>query len=73
MHEIGRINGRKVFQSGNAFQICKNKFYDQKNDIPMKIPGVKRSGIHIIAEFCRIELFNQGKGSSNGGCGVGIG
>ncbi len=28
-----------------------NKFYDRKNEILMKIPGVKRSGIGIIAEF----------------------
>jgi hypothetical protein len=25
--------------------------YDRKNETPMKIPGVKRSGIGIITEF----------------------
>ncbi len=55
MHEIGRINGRKVFQnSGNMFQIGGNKFYNQKIQIPVKILAGKMSGIRIIAEFRRI-------------------
>ncbi len=29
-------------------------FYDQKNEIPMKIPELKRSGIGIIVESHRI-------------------
>jgi hypothetical protein len=32
-------------------QIGGNKFYDQKNEIPMKILELKKSGIGIIAEF----------------------
>ncbi len=36
------------------FRIGGNTFYDQKNKILMKIPEFKRSGIGIIAEFCRI-------------------
>jgi hypothetical protein len=52
MHEIRIIKGGRGFQAGrNMFQIGKNKFYDQKNEIPMKILGVKRSRIGIIAEF----------------------
>jgi hypothetical protein len=31
-----------------------NEFYNQKNELPMKIPEFKRSGIGIIAEFCGI-------------------
>ncbi len=42
----------KGFQtSGNVFQIGGNAFYNQKNKIPMKIPGFKKSRIGIIAEF----------------------
>jgi hypothetical protein len=37
-----------------VFRIGGNTFYDQKNEIPMKIPVFKRSGIGIIAEICRI-------------------
>jgi hypothetical protein len=55
MHEIGRIDGGRGFQTGgNVFQIGRNKFYDQKNEIPMKILQLKTSGIEIIAEFCGI-------------------
>jgi hypothetical protein len=36
------------------FRIGGNKFYDQKNEIPMKILELKTSRIGIIAEFCRI-------------------
>jgi hypothetical protein len=36
------------------FKIGGNTFYDQKNEIPMKIPEFKMSGIRIIAEFRRI-------------------
>jgi hypothetical protein len=55
VHEIRRINGRKVFQnSGNVFQIGGNMFYDRKNKIPIKIPAAKRSGIGILAEFHEI-------------------
>jgi hypothetical protein len=52
MHEIRRINGRKEFQTGgNVFRIGGNKFYIRKNEILMKILGMKMSGIGIIAEF----------------------
>jgi hypothetical protein len=55
MHEIRRINGGRGFQtSRNVLQIGRNKFYNQKNEIMMKIPEFKRSGIRIIAEFHRI-------------------
>jgi hypothetical protein len=55
MHEIGIIKGGRGFQTGrNMFQIGRNKFYDRKNEIPMKIPGVKRSRVGIIMEFRRI-------------------
>jgi hypothetical protein len=37
-----------------VFRIGGNTFYDQKNIILMKIPGFKRSGIRLIAEFRRI-------------------
>jgi hypothetical protein len=37
-----------------VFQIGGNKLYAQKNEIPMKIPELKRSGIGIIAECCGI-------------------
>ena len=37
VHEIGRIDGGKVFQNiGNMFQIGGNMCYDQKNKIPIK-------------------------------------
>jgi hypothetical protein len=52
MHEIGRIIGRKVFQiGGNVVRISGNKFYDRKNEIQMKIQGMKRSGIGLFVEF----------------------
>jgi hypothetical protein len=52
MHEIERIDGRRESQTGgNKFRINRNKFYDRKNEIPMKTPELKRSGIRIIAEF----------------------
>jgi hypothetical protein len=39
IHEIGKIDGRRGFQTGkNVFGIGGNTFYDQKNKIPMKIP-----------------------------------
>jgi hypothetical protein len=63
MHEIGRIGGGRGFQTnGNVLRIGWNKFYDQKNEILMKIPEFKRSGIGIIAEFGRIPsgFLNQG-------------
>jgi hypothetical protein len=51
-HEIGRIDGRRGFQtSRNVFRIGVNTLYDQKNEILMKIPEFKRSRIGIIAEF----------------------
>jgi hypothetical protein len=68
MHEIGRIDGGKVFQTGgNMFRIGGNKFYDRKNEIPMKISGVKRSGIGIITVFRRIPTGfpNQEQGGSH--------
>jgi hypothetical protein len=44
MHEIRRIDGGRGFQTGrNMFRIGGNKFYDQKNEIPMKILDFKRS------------------------------
>ncbi len=36
------------------FRIGRNTFYDRKNEIPMKIPYFKRSGIRIIGELRRI-------------------
>jgi hypothetical protein len=52
MHEIGRIDDGRGFQTGGkVLQIGGNKFYDRKNEILMKIPEFKRSGIRIIAEF----------------------
>jgi hypothetical protein len=55
IHEIGRIDGGRGFQTGkNVFRIGGNTFYDQKNKIPMKIPEFKRSGIGLIAEFRKI-------------------
>jgi hypothetical protein len=57
MHEIGRINGGRGFQtSGNVLQIGRNKFYDPKNEILMKILEFRRSRTGIIAEFCKIPL-----------------
>jgi hypothetical protein len=50
MHEIGRIDGERGFQTGgNVFQTDGNKFYNQKNEIPMKICKLKMYGIGIIA------------------------
>jgi hypothetical protein len=63
MHEIKRIDGGRGFRTGgNMLQIDRNKFYDRKNEIQMKILEFKRSGIGIIAEFCRIptRFPNQG-------------
>jgi hypothetical protein len=55
IHEIGRIDGGRGFQTRkNVFRIGRNTFYDRKNKIPMKIPEFKRSGIRLIAEFRRI-------------------
>jgi hypothetical protein len=69
IHKIGRINGRRGFQTGeNVFRIGGNTFYDRKNKIPMNIPVFKRSGIGLIAEFRRIpnRFPNQGCMSSKG-------
>jgi hypothetical protein len=63
MHEIGRIDGgRGILTGGNVFQIGRNKFYNRKNEIPMKILELKRSGIGVITEFCVIptRFPNQG-------------
>jgi hypothetical protein len=63
MHEIVRIDGGKVFLIGrNMIRIGGNKFHDRKNEIPMKILDVKRSGIGILVEFCGIttRFPNQG-------------
>jgi hypothetical protein len=63
MHEIGRIDGGRGFRTnGNVLQIGWNKFYDQKNEILMKILEFKRSRIGIIVEFSRIlsRFPNQG-------------
>jgi hypothetical protein len=44
MHEIGRIDGGRGFQTGgNVLQIGRNKFYDWTNEIPMEITEFKRS------------------------------
>jgi hypothetical protein len=52
MHKIGRIDGGRGFRTDRkVFQIGGNKFYDRKNEIPMKIPVLKRSEIRIIVEF----------------------
>jgi hypothetical protein len=54
VHEIRRIDGEKVFQNNGKvymLQIGGNKFYYQKNGIPIKILTGKRSGIEVIAEF----------------------
>jgi hypothetical protein len=52
IHEIGRIDGGRGFQTGkNVFRIGRKTFYDWKNKIPMKIPEFKRSGIGLIPEF----------------------
>jgi hypothetical protein len=52
MHEIRRIDGRRGFRtSGNVLRIGRNTFYDQKNEIPMKILEFKRSKNKIITEF----------------------
>jgi hypothetical protein len=52
IHEIGRIDGRRGFQTGgNVFRIGGNTFYDQKNKFSMKIPEFKRSGMGLIMEF----------------------
>jgi hypothetical protein len=55
VHEIGRIDGGKVFQNiGNMFGSGRNMFYNRKNEFLIKIPAGKRSGIRIITEFCGI-------------------
>jgi hypothetical protein len=46
-----------------VLQIGRNKVYDRKSEIPINIPGVKRSGIGIIVEFHRIPT-----GFPNQGC-----
>jgi hypothetical protein len=52
VHEIGRIDGRRGFQTGgNVFRTGGNKFSNWKNEILMKIQQLKRSGIRIIKEF----------------------
>jgi hypothetical protein len=51
IHEIGRIDGGRGFQTGkNVFRIGGNTFYDRRNKIPMKIPEFKKSGIGLIVE-----------------------
>jgi hypothetical protein len=55
IHEIGRIDGERGFQTGKkVFGIGGNTFYDRKNKIQMKIPESKRSKIGKIVEFCGI-------------------
>jgi hypothetical protein len=52
IHEIGRIDGGRGFQTRkNVFRIGWNTFYGQKNKILMKILDFKRSIIVLIAEF----------------------
>jgi hypothetical protein len=56
MHDIGRIDYGSGFRTGvNVLRIGRNKFYDRKNEILMKILEFKRSGIGIMAEFCGIQ------------------
>jgi hypothetical protein len=38
--------------AGTCYKLA-GKFYDWKNEIPMKGQEFKRSGIRIIAGFCR--------------------
>jgi hypothetical protein len=55
VHEIGRVDGGKIFQnSGNVCLIGRNMFYDQQSKILIKIPAGKRFGIRIVAEFHEI-------------------
>jgi hypothetical protein len=59
VHEIGRIDGGKVFRySRNVFCIGGNKFYNQNNEISIIILAGKRSGIGIIADFRGIPTKN---------------
>jgi hypothetical protein len=52
IHEIGRIAGGRGFRTGkNVFRIDGNIFYDQENEILMKVLEFKRSKIRKIAEF----------------------
>jgi hypothetical protein len=52
IHEIGRIDGGRGFQTRkNVFRIGGNTFYDREDKIPMKIPEFKRSRIGLIVEF----------------------
>jgi hypothetical protein len=56
MHEIRRIDGgRGIRTSGNVLPIGRNKFYNWKNEILMKIPEFKRSRIRIITEVRGIQ------------------
>jgi hypothetical protein len=67
IHEIRRIDGGRGFRTGgNMFRIGGNTFYDQKNKIPMKILEFKRSGIGLIAEFCRILNGFPNQGTNHG-------
>ncbi len=46
IHEIGRIDGGRGFQTGkHVFRIGRNTFYDRKNKISKKITEFKRSVI----------------------------
>jgi hypothetical protein len=63
VHEIERIDGKKVFPNGRkVFEIGGNKFYNQNKGIPIKIRGGGRCRIGMIIEFRRIqkEFPNQG-------------
>jgi hypothetical protein len=67
IHEIGRIDGGKGFQTGKkVFRIGRNTFYDQISEIPMKSPHLKRSGIGIIPEFRRIPCGFPNQGIEEG-------
>jgi hypothetical protein len=59
MHEIGRIDGGRGFRTdGNVFQIGGNKFYNQKKEILMKIPELKRSRIGIVGSRFNVRKDN---------------
>jgi hypothetical protein len=74
MHEFRRIDGRRGFQTDEImFQIGGNKFYNRKNEIPMKILELKRSGTGMIVEFCGIltRFPNQAQQQCNNRMGKG--
>jgi hypothetical protein len=63
---------KRIPTRGNMFQIGGNTFYDQKNEIPLKILEFKRLGIGIIMEFCQNPngYSNQAVNGGNGNGGL---